>query len=181
MAASPGFVVLATGTIERIGLVLKGDVPPPQDAREHLPARYPQPAHYAYADLGLEPVEHLPPISCTPQAQICRATEAPFGGLNIEIESDLPTVVVLRRFYFPAWHLDPDLPLAPTDPLRLLSFTAPAGHTSARLGRVELPAETLGWRITALSLLLLAAWSGGAGRRQKSDARADTIDLRAST
>lgn len=168
MVASPGLVVLVNGTIERIDLALKGNVPQPQDAREHLPAHYPQPTHYGYADLGLEPVEHLPLISCTPQPQVCRATETQFGGLSIEVESDVPTTVVLRRFYFPAWRLDPDLPLAPTDPLQLLSFTAPAGHTSAHLGRADLPPETLGWRITALSLFLLVAWSGVAGHRKDS-------------
>jgi hypothetical protein len=177
--AIPGFVLLASGIAERIELALKGDFPAPQDAREYLPAHYPQPTHYGYADLGLAPVEHLPLISCTPQPQICRATEAQFGGLNIEVESDVPATIVLRRFYFPAWRLDQDLPLTATDPLRLLSFVAPAGHTSAHLGRAELPPEKLGWRIAALSLLLLITWSGVAARRRKSDAKVSGTALRA--
>jgi hypothetical protein len=48
----------------------------------------------------------------------------------------------------------------PSDPLRLLSFEAPAGRTSARLERVALPAERWGWAVSGLALVawLLLLW-----------------------
>jgi hypothetical protein len=77
--------------------------------------------------------------------------------MRIEVESEVPTQVTLRRFFFPAWRLDIDLPLAPTEPLKLVCFTAPAGHISATLLRRALPAEQWGWAISGLSLALILA------------------------
>ncbi|HZX85678.1 MAG TPA: hypothetical protein VFF19_19050, partial [Reyranella sp.] len=67
----------------------------------------------------------------------------------------------------PAWRLDAGFPLAPSEPLRLVSFTAPAGRTVARLDRAALPIERWGWVISGVSLLLLA----GVTVRERSSAR----------
>ena len=65
--------------------------------------------------------------------------------------------MALRRFFFPAWRLDAGLPLAASEPLRLVSFTAPAGETVTRLDRGALPIERWGRAISGVSLLLLLA------------------------
>jgi hypothetical protein len=67
--------------------------------------------------------------------------------------------VTLRRFAYPYWRLDPALPLAATEPLQLVSFTAPVGRHSYRLHHEAVPAERLGWALTAGSLVLLLAWA----------------------
>ena len=77
--------------------------------------------------------------------------------MAVTVESTAPTSVVLRRFFFPAWQLDTGLPLRPSEPSRLISFTAPAGRTAMRLDRVALPIERWGWAISGVSLLLLLA------------------------
>ena len=79
--------------------------------------------------------------------------------MRMEIESDVPTTVVLRRFFFPAWRLEPVLPLQPTQELRLVSFVTPPGRHTFRLQRVALPEEQWGWVLSGLSLVLLLLWS----------------------
>ena len=78
--------------------------------------------------LGLEPLRDVPAIACTPAARTGRAAALPLGELAIETESEAPTNVVVRRFFYPFWQIDPALPLRATVPLRLVSFTAPAGR-----------------------------------------------------
>jgi hypothetical protein len=131
----------------------------PQDLNQFLPAGFPRKPGWAYADLGLEPLEGVPTIACVPEPWTCRATNEPFGELRVEIDADAPTAVVLRRFFFPFWRLDPMLPVAATDPLRLVSFTAPGGHHIYRLHHAVVPQEKIGWAISGLSLALLLAWA----------------------
>ena len=109
-------------------------------------------------------LEGVPTIACVPQPRLCRTTDQRFGELGIEIDADVPTVVVLRRFFFPFWRLDPPLPLVATDPLRLISFTAPAGRHVYRLQHAAVGAEKIGWAISGLSLVLLLAWAAAAKR-----------------
>ncbi len=163
VALIPGLGELATGIVIRAKASwTQADVP--ADLRQFLPARYPNPKR-GYADLGLEPVGRLPTISCVPQARLCRAVDRPFGELSIEIDAEQPTAVTLRRFAFPYWRLDPELPLAATDPLQLVSFNAPAGRHSWRLHHVAVPAERLGWGLSAGSLVLLLVLFAVAWRR----------------
>jgi hypothetical protein len=131
----------------------------PQDLNQFLPAGFPRKPGWAYADLGLEPLEGVPTIACVPEPWTCRATNEPFGELRVEIDADAPTAVVLRRFFFPFWRLDPMLPVAATDPLRLVSFTAPGGHHIYRLHHAVVLQEKIGWAISGLSLALLLAWA----------------------
>lgn len=118
------------------------------DTEEFLPAGY---GRNEYLPEQLR----VPTISCTPTPRVCRAVEEPFGGLRIEVEGDAPATVVLRRFFFPAWRLDPAQPIGAADPLRLVSFTAPAGRHVWRLERQSLAVEGWGWAISGASLILL--------------------------
>jgi hypothetical protein len=122
------------------------------------------PAGYGRSEYSLEQLR-VPTISCAPTPRVCRAVEERFGGLRIEVEGDAPATVVLRRFFFPAWRLDPALPIGAADPLKLVSFTAPAGSHVWRLERRSLPAEQWGWAISGLSLALLLAWAAAVWRR----------------
>jgi len=167
IALVPGLAEMATAIRTRIALA-QTEREEPADLKQFLPAGYPQKPDGGYAELSLEPVHGLPTIACTPQPRLCRADNERFGAMRVEIAGDAPTTVVLRRFFFPFWRLDPALPLAPTQPLQLVSFTAPAGHHSWHLERVTVPAEKKGWAISGLSLALLLAWALILRRRQRA-------------
>ena len=137
---------------------------PRYDAFEYLPAGFDRRPE----DDGMLKSVVVPTISCTPAPSVCRAAETGFGGLRIEVESDRPTTVLLRRFYFPGWRLDPALPLGASERQKLLTFTAPPGRHVWQLARQPLPAERWGQAISGLSLILLLAiaavgWRGRAG------------------
>ncbi len=117
-----------------------------------------------YAALGLEPLQDVPVIACTPAPRTCRATELPLGELAIEIEGDAPTDVVVRCFAYPFWQIDPPRPLAATEPLRLLAFTSPRGIHAYRLTHLRPLAEKIGWIVSGLSLVVFLATAVMAGR-----------------
>src|SRR5258708_39769745 len=106
----------------------------------------------------------MPVVSCEPAARLCRATPERFGTMLVEIESQAPTRVTARRFYFPAWQLDGALAVEPTEKYRLVSFAAPAGRTTVRLRRAALTEEKWGWAISGASLLLLLAMAAFSAR-----------------
>lgn len=157
-ALIPGVAPMLVG-IEARMIVSRATPDAPADLKQFLPAGYPQKPQGGYAELSLGPVEGLPMIACTPQARTCRATERKFGGLGIEVDADAPTTVVLRRFYFPGWRLEPALAVRATDPLRLVSFDAPAGHSVLNLTRTSVREEQLGWLVSSLSVALLVLWA----------------------
>ncbi|HEY4169414.1 MAG TPA: hypothetical protein VGM96_21675 [Reyranella sp.] len=102
----------------------------------------------------LREASSAPLIACMPEPRLCKATEGPFGTLTIDIDADRATHVVLRRFFFPAWRLEGGPPLAPSTPLRLVSFEVPGGRSTARLERVALPEEQWGWAISGAALIV---------------------------
>jgi hypothetical protein len=155
VALVPGLVQLVAG-IERRAAASWAQSDRPAELKQFLPAGYPQKP--GYADLNLELVAGVPPVACDPQPRLCRASDRPFGELLVEIDAPSPTVVTLRRFAFPYWQLDPALPLGATEPLRLVSFTAPAGRQSYRLHHAAVRAERIGGVLSAGSLVLLLAW-----------------------
>lgn len=67
----------------------------------------------------------------------------------------------------PAFYFYPPLPfwidalgaIVPTDPLRLVSFVAPAGHHTYSFERAASPTERWGWALPGLLLILLLVWS----------------------
>jgi hypothetical protein len=149
-------MLIVTDARARIEFVARTATLDRHDVKEYQPAGY-KLAGSRYADLGLEQLKDTPVIACMPAAQTCRAHSDPFGGLRIAVTANQPTTVTLRRFFFPAWRLDAGLPLAASEPLRLVSFTAPAGETVARLDRGAPPIEHWGFAISGVSLLLLLA------------------------
>lgn len=155
----------------RVALTLKGvPPPPPQDVKEYLPAGYPIEANGGYRRLGLEPVKDLPEIACVPLPRACRSRSTSRGDMVIEVEADQPTRVTLRRFFFPAWRLDPPLALVPTEATRLVSFTAGPGEHTYLLTLGALPAEQWGRAMSGASLVLLGLW----GLISRSSARRET-------
>jgi hypothetical protein len=148
--------VIAAGVVDRVGVAIRGGAPSPQDAREYLPAGFPQRPDAGYADLGLDPIAMQPLISCEPAPRLCRAEAGAFGELRMEIESDQPVTVTARRFSFPAWRLSAAFALAASEPHRLVTFVAPAGRHELRLDRQTLPAEQWGLIASGLSLVGLA-------------------------
>lgn len=174
--AAAGLVMAATVTIRgvviRVDLAIEGDVPPVQDAREYLPAGFPQRPDAGYADLDLAPAVSAPLIACHPTPRVCNATPGPFGTLRIALDSDQPTTVTVRRFAFPAWRLTPPFEIVATDPYRLVSFVVPAGRLEVQLDRQTLWPERWGLIAAIVSLIALAltvAWRpAAAGTRLQS-------------
>jgi len=82
-------------------------------------------------------------------------------------QADVPTTVVLHRFFFPAWRLEPALSIAANEPFKLVSFTAPLGRHAWHLARTTLPEEKVGWATSGASLLLLLGWAAAARRRAR--------------
>ncbi|SEO95280.1 6-pyruvoyl-tetrahydropterin synthase related domain membrane protein [Rhodospirillales bacterium URHD0017] len=160
VALVPGAVLIVTDVRARAEFVARTGTLDRHDVKEYQPAGY-KFAGARYADLGLEQLKDAPVISCAPAARTCHADNEPFGNLRLAVTADQPTTVTLRRFFFPAWRLDgrleAGLPLAASEPLRLVSFTAPAGETVTRLDRGTLAIERWGQAISGLSLLLLLA------------------------
>lgn len=153
-------VPLAISIAVHVETGLNQAIAPVQDAKEYLPAGYPQDPNAAYSDLSLGFLGNAPVIACLPVAETCRARNGRFGAMQIEVDGTVPTTVVLRRFFFPTWRIDGVAEIVPTDPLRLVSFVAPAGRHTFHLERGASPAERWGWALSGLSLVLLLVWSG---------------------
>jgi hypothetical protein len=157
-ALVPGVASMAQGIIVRAQLAHAGQAEPPAELKQFLPAGYPQKPGGGYAELSLDPLQGVPIIACTPQPRRCRASPGPFGEVRVEVDGDMPVDVVIRRFAYPFWRLDPPLPIVATNPLRLVSFIVPAGQHSYRLHVGVVAAEKLGWVISGLSLSLVLGW-----------------------
>jgi hypothetical protein len=155
--AIPAGTRIASDVADRVAYTRKGGPLAQQDAKEYEPRGYPLADSPAYAQLGLEPLASTLPVACTPTPRTCRADAGRFGTMLIEVDGEVPTAIVLRRFFFPAWRLEPAAALAPTAPLQLLSFVTPPGHRTYRLERHALPSEQWGWAISGASLILLLA------------------------
>lgn len=162
-ALVPALYALGRDTHEMLQRPLPQVDKPRFDAFEYLPAGFDRrPGDNEYLQSVI-----VPAISCTPEPTACRAVETGFGGLRIEVDAELPTSVVLRRFYFPGWRLDPDLPIRATERRKLLSFMAPPGRHVWQLTRQALPVERWGQAISALSLILLLAIAAISWRRRE--------------
>jgi hypothetical protein len=158
LALVPAVVALTSGISRRVDWsVAQREVP--AELKQFEPAGFPQDPRGGYADLGLELLEGVPPIVCTPEARTCRVEATTFDELQIDIDAETRTEVVVRRFYYPLWRLDPPLPVTATDPLRQVTFAAPPGRHTFRLQRVAPSEEKIGWAVSGLSLVLLLAWA----------------------
>jgi len=157
LAIVPAVAILLGGIRYRVDVSL-AETALPADAKDYLPAGFPLNPYGAYHDLGLEPLKAVATIACAPAARVCRASKLPLGELAIEIDGDSPTNVVVRRFAYPFWKVEPALPVTATTPLRLVSFTAPAGRHDYRLVHARPEAEKAGWTISGISLILALSW-----------------------
>jgi hypothetical protein len=163
----PAIVLIGTNAIARFTITLSGEPLDQRDVKPNEPRGFPQDPRTGYDELGLAPLAKIGAISCTPAASVCTAQADRFGAMRLHIESTQPTTVVLRRFFFPAWRLEPELPLSASDPFKLVSFTAPAGNAEFQLVRVMLPAERWGWWLSGVSLALLLVWLAAARAAQR--------------
>jgi hypothetical protein len=167
IAFIPGVAEMARGILVRMQVSLvQQEVP--ADLKQFEPAGFPQKPNGGYAELGLEPLEGVPLITCEPKPRICKASIESFDRLRIDVDAEVPTEIVLRRFYYPFWRLDPMLPVVATDPLRLVSFTAPAGRHVYHLRRTAVPAEKAGWAISGLSFAFLLAWATASWAKKRA-------------
>lgn len=158
LVVTPAIAFQVWNATTRFNTTLEAGTLDQRDARPNEPRGFPQDPDARYDELGLEPLADVPTISCVPVAVMCHAEPQRFGDLRLEVESDRSTTVVVRRFYFPAWQLLPDLTIVPTEPFRLVSFVVQPGRHSLYLHRQTLPAERWGWVISALAFLLLLSW-----------------------
>jgi hypothetical protein len=158
VALTCSVVNMAQGVVTRGRLALRQQEMP-RELGQFVPVGFPHRLSAGFAEPDLAPLKDAPTISCAPVAGVCRAESERFGSMRIEVDGDQPTTVTLHRFYFPAWQLDPGLPLKATDPYRLVSFTAPTGSHVYHLRRASLPEERVGWMVSALSASLLLAWT----------------------
>ena len=170
IATVPALRVLVHDTGVRIAFNRTGRTLTQQDAKEYEPHGFPLGDSPSYEQLGLQPLAGVPLISCVPQPRTCQARAGRFGVLTVEVDADRPTSVVLRRFFFPAWHIEPEAVIAPTPDYRLVQFDASPGRQTYRLERRTLPAELWGWAISGTSLVLLGLW----GLISRSSARRET-------
>lgn len=165
IALVPAEIMIASSVVDGIVLSRQYMPLPRSDAKEYQPHGFPGVMSADQENPAFRQAINSPLIACTPAVRICRATEGPFGEFKIEIEGDASTSVVLHRFFFPSWRLDVPLTLSASEPLRLLSFDAPAGRTSAQLERIAVPIERWSWAISGLVLVVMVASVGLARRR----------------
>jgi hypothetical protein len=156
----PGLDLLAIETVEAFAYTRAHQPLEESDMKPYQPRGFPHNPRTGYAETGLEPLAQLPTAACTPPARLCRAEDGRFGDLALEIDSDEPTTVVLRRFFFPTWRVENGPAIAAADPYRLVSFVAPAGRRGYRVYRSAVPIERWSWAIAGVALALLLVWAG---------------------
>ncbi len=111
-----------------------------------------------------------------PQGEVSIRPLGPRGEAIIAVQAESPVTVVLRRFAFPLWRVQPEtggeaVEAAPHGADRLLSFPVPAGQTRWRLVWSPPPPMRLGAIVSAASAAIvlmlgaIAAWSLGGRRR----------------
>jgi hypothetical protein len=160
VAIVPAIVLIGFNAMARFEITQSVAPLDQRDMKPNQPRGFPQDLRTRYDELGLTPLADTPLITCQPTATTCHAQDDRFGALTIEIESDRPTTVVVRRFFFPSWRLDDGLAIVPIYPYRLVSFVAPAGHGRFRLYQATLPVERWGWVIASASLMAVLIWFG---------------------
>jgi hypothetical protein len=86
-----------------------------------------------------------------------RAVDRPNGAMDVFADTPDPTMIVVRRFYFPHWSLMMDGAAKPVDKRgNLVAWTAARGRHVYRLTPGHAPIERTAWAISLASLLILA-------------------------
>lgn len=142
---------------------IRGRIASRRTPDEHLPAGFDVSSKLFSADSPtLSAFNGLPLATVTlPDARVVNAGQFPDGSVAVVVEAARPTVIILRKFYFPTWEVgrvqpgrDPVIADRPYGPERLLSFTAEAG---AHTYRIRIVRSTLEKVCDALSVLALLA------------------------
>ena len=142
------------------------------DAPEYLPAGTPIVQGSGPDDVQFD-VPRLPVASATEANARIAVSSAKDGGMTLDVNSPSPTVLTLRRYYFPRWRaLDAsgaDLPIGPAAGTRVVSLRVPAGHSVIRLGAGTAPNEARGRAISVFALLSLIAFAAMSRRTRRPE------------
>jgi len=145
-----------------------------RDAPEYLPAGSPLPlGEDGVPDPWLVPLPQGPAVEAGEGAKLAVAA-LPRGGLRINVESDVATQVVARRFAFPSWILTDatgQRVAIETTAGKLVAWRAPAGRSEYLLRQGAAPGERMGQAASAASLLVLLALGAAAVFRARARGR----------
>lgn len=190
-AAAYAYVVLALMASHTVGRTWHGGTQTAAeirasfgDAPEYLPAGTRMADRPGPVDVDVTLPEHQAPSADPPDVRIASLSERD-GGMTVAIDSAEPARVTLPRFYFPGWELldgkGQPIPVEPAPGDRLVSFAAPAGHSTFHLRRGLAPTEKLAQGLSALGLLCLALLAAmtfrrrGSSRPRSSEPRLDAV------
>lgn len=133
-----------------------------RDAPTFLPAGVPLPMHADGRD-GADPTL----VALPARGWLARAA---FGtvnsrslrdGLQVTLDSPVPTLVVARRYSYPRWRVRDaagrDVPLLATRGSRLVAWRAPAGHSRFTLTPAPAPSERASLALSGVALMILLA------------------------
>jgi hypothetical protein len=128
---------------------------------EHLPAGFNFDPKIVLSRTYLDGFAGLPSVRpLDPAARVLASSEYPDGSVAAEIDAPRPTLVVVRRFYFPAWRAnlvspgaDPVLAVRPYGVSRFAAFAIMPGRHVYRMHIVRTVQEKVGDALTLVSLL----------------------------
>lgn len=134
-----------------------------REAPEYLPRGVPIPLNAdGVPDPLLVQLPDVRPASAAAAGAKVGSAALDRGGMEVRVESPVPTDLVVRRFYFPHWRVTDAsgsaVQSAPSSPDRLLSWRAPAGRSRFRVEQGTVPGERAGLAVSALCLVLLGSW-----------------------
>ena len=109
-----------------------------------------------------DPAEKINRASLPPGAT-AEVVEARPASLRVWVSSASESVLTLLTFAFPGWRGEVDgapAAITPSKPHGLITVAMPAGEHTLTLRLTDTPARSLGWAVSALALLGLAAGLG---------------------
>ena len=144
------------------------------DALEYLPAgmKLDQEAGPGSAQITLS---KIPLARATDKGARVAASEGEEGEMTVAVDSPAPTLVILRRYYFPHWRLRNSygqaVPISRGKTGGLVTFSAPAGNSVFRLEPGTAPFESAGRTTSLIALILLTIMTFAAAVRTSRHAR----------
>jgi hypothetical protein len=141
--------------------VVAGRIKHGRAPEEHLPVGFNFDPKIVLSRTYLDGFAGLPSVRpLDPAARVIASNENLDGSVAMDIDAPRPTLVVVRRFYFPAWRAnlispgaDPVLPVRAYGVSRFTAFTAAPGRHVYRLHIVRTIQEKVGDTISIISLL----------------------------
>jgi hypothetical protein len=152
---------LVQGYPANVDPIVTGRIKHGRAPEEHLPVGFNFDPKIVLSRTYLDGFAGLPSVRpLDPAAHVIASNENPDGSVAADIDTPRPTLVVVRRFYFPAWRAnliapgaDPVLPVRPYGVSRFAAFTAVPGRHVYRLHIVRTVQEKAGDAISIISLL----------------------------